>query len=151
MCFNICNLLLKDFTHHHVDVFASLLETCGRYLYVLPFTHDRMNNIIDTMLRLRRSKNLDLRQQTMLESAYFTVKPPERAVGKVKKQEYTKIQKFILHLFYKCMGTTDLSVNAMIRLLRKLPWDNAEEKVEYFVIKASLKICRTKYVHIPLL
>jgi len=52
--------------------------------YSLPFF--QMNDVLETMLRLRRAKNLDLRQQTILESAYFAVKPPEkeRSGGKDK-------------------------------------------------------------------
>lgn len=43
-----------------------------------------MVEVLETMLRLRRAKNLDLRQQALLDMAYFAVKPPER-VAKVKK------------------------------------------------------------------
>ena len=55
-----------------------------RYLYLLPYAHDRLEQVLDTMLRLRRAKNLDFRQQTMVEMAFFCVKPPER-VSKEKK------------------------------------------------------------------
>lgn len=80
MAFKMFKALLADFTQHNVDLLAQLLETCGRYLYLLPYTSERMNEVLETMLRLRRAKNLDLRQQTLLESAYFNVKPPERVV-----------------------------------------------------------------------
>jgi hypothetical protein len=50
----------------------------NRYLYVLPYTRERMSEVLETILRLRRLKNLDLRLQTNLEMAYFAVKPPER-------------------------------------------------------------------------
>ena len=145
--FTICTLLFQDFTNHNVDVFASLLETCGRYLYLLPYTHQRVVNVVETMMRLRRTKNLDLRRQTLLESAYFTVKPPERAT-RVKK-ELTRIQKYIVYIFTKKLGSKS-SVDPIVKLLRKLPWENPEERVEEFLVKWSLKISRTKYVHIPL-
>ena len=80
MALKMFKALLSDFTQHNVDLLAVLLETCGRYLYLLPYTTEKMNEILETMLRLRRAKNLDLRQQTLLESAYFNVKPPERVV-----------------------------------------------------------------------
>ena len=34
-----------------------------RYLYLLPYTHERTCEVIEMMLRLRRAKNLDLRLQ----------------------------------------------------------------------------------------
>jgi regulator of nonsense transcripts 2 len=145
--FTICTLLFKDFTNHNVDVFAALLETCGRYLFLLPHTHERVAIVVENMLRLRRAKNLDLRRQTLLESAYFTVMPPDRAT-RVKK-ELTTIQKYIVYLFTKKLGTK-ATVDSIVKLLRKLPWDSEEERVESFVVKWAMKISRTKHVHIPL-
>ena len=73
-----------DFTVINVELLSVLLETCGRFLYLLPYTHERMSQTLDTVMRLSRAKNIDVRQQTLLESAYFTVKPPER-VARVRK------------------------------------------------------------------
>jgi regulator of nonsense transcripts 2 len=37
--FKVFKNLLLDFSHHNVDLLAALLEGCGRYLYLLPYTH----------------------------------------------------------------------------------------------------------------
>jgi hypothetical protein len=34
-------LLLHDFTHHHIEMCCSLLETCGRFLFRNPDSHQR--------------------------------------------------------------------------------------------------------------
>lgn len=58
-----------------------------------------MVEVLDTMLRMRRAKNLDLRQQTLLESAYFAVKPPDRdrAADRAKKQ-LSVVQQYVRFL-----------------------------------------------------
>jgi hypothetical protein len=43
-----------------------------------------MEEVLETMLRLRRARNMDLRLQTLLEAAYFAVKPPERTAREKK-------------------------------------------------------------------
>lgn len=139
---------MKDFVHHNVDVFAALLESCGRYLYMLPYTRSRLVQTLEAMLRLRRAKNLDLRQQTLLESAYFTVKPPEKAARSTKAM--TAVQRFIKHLLLKRLGATDISVDDVIRTMRRLPWNSDAENVEFHVVRMCLKLCRTKYVLLPL-
>jgi regulator of nonsense transcripts 2 len=34
-------LLLHDFTHHHIEMCCSLLESCGRFLFRNPDSHQR--------------------------------------------------------------------------------------------------------------
>ena len=178
IAFKVFNLLLTDFTDHSIDMFAALLESCGRYLYVLSFTNQRISGIIDTMQRLRKLKKLDLWKQNILDSAYFTVKPPVNSLK--TKKEYTKIQKFIRYIFFEKLSS-GTPVFQIVKLLRKLPWipikkdvvvvadnvvvegtettettvsteTNVEEDVdiEEFVIKTCLKVCRTKYIDIRL-
>lgn len=77
---------LDDFTHHNIDVACNLLETCGRFLYRSPDTAQRMANMLDIMMRLKNVKNLDPRQSTLVENAYYLCKPPERSarISKVR-------------------------------------------------------------------
>ena len=75
-CTLVSKVMMSDFSIHNVELTAALMETCGRYLYLLPYTHQRMVEILETTARLRRAKNIDLRLQTVLEAAYFAVKPP---------------------------------------------------------------------------
>ncbi|CAM9207771.1 unnamed protein product, partial [Ectocarpus fasciculatus] len=149
MAFNIFTKLFMDFVNQNVLLCAILLETCGRFLYLLPYTHDRIEAILDTVLRLRRAKNLDSNCQMALEAAYFTVKPPERKELR-KKKELSRLQQYVRFLFSSKLSTSPGAVDKVIKELRKLPWTNKEEKVEHHVIKACLRVVRTKFVDIPL-
>jgi regulator of nonsense transcripts 2 len=146
MAFRVFQKFLSDFVHHNVELCACLLETCGRYLYLTPYTHDRLEKILDTVIRLRRAKNLDYRQQTALDEAYFAVKPPERSMR--KKKAYTDIQLYVRHLLLSKMTTSN--VDNIIRQLRKLPWNNREENVEGVIVKSTMKLARAKYSNVPL-
>lgn len=77
---------LDEFTHHNIDVACNLLETCGRFLYRSPETTLRMTNMLDILMRLKNVKNLDPRQSTLVENAYYLCKPPERSarISKVR-------------------------------------------------------------------
>ena len=70
---------LDDFSHHNIDVACNLLETCGRFLYRSPETTLRMTNMLDILMRLKNVKNLDPRQSTLVENAYYLCKLPERS------------------------------------------------------------------------
>ncbi len=156
-------LLMESFSSSTIEMLTTLLESCGRYLYLLPHTQESMNQILEMMLRLRRAKNLDLFQQTLLESAYFAVKPPDRSRlggkdGKDHKKELTVVQKYARYLIQQRLEDTssnrseinsDINVDDVIRSLRRLPWHSIEERVSYHVMKAVLKVARTKYISIP--
>ncbi|KAG2285283.1 hypothetical protein Bca52824_044887 [Brassica carinata] len=76
---NTSNACLDDFSHHNIDVACNLLETCGRFLYRSPETTLRMTNMLDILMRLKNVKNLDPRQSTLVENAYYLCKLPERS------------------------------------------------------------------------
>jgi regulator of nonsense transcripts 2 len=154
VAFKMFSVFLNDFSQHNVDLLSTLLETCGRFLYLIPYTHQKMNGVLDTTLRLRRAKNLDLRQQTLLESAYFSVKPVEKR-SKSKKKELSMIQLYINYLLQEKLDdkkkknhNPDLVEN-VIKCLRRLPWQKKNEKIEWHIVKTVLKISRTKYTNLP--
>lgn len=165
-CFN---RLLMDFVHHSIEMCSSLMETCGRYLYLMEVTGPHMEQILDSVMRLRRAKNIDVRHQMVLESAYYAVKPPDRKVK--QKKQYTMIQSYTRDLILKRLNSD--TVEFVIKQLRKLPWVESDEKkvshegevknedgsspptapvmqnIEYHVVKASLKLARSKYTNVP--
>jgi regulator of nonsense transcripts 2 len=154
-------LLTESFSSSTIEMLTAMLECCGRYLYLLPYTQDAMNQILEMMLRLRHAKNLDLYQQTLLESAYFAVKPPDRSRankdGQRGKKELTVVQQYARYLIQQRLEDTassgndsnGIGVDDVIRSLRRLPWQSPEERVSYHVMKAVLKVARTKYISIP--
>ncbi|EFH56060.1 hypothetical protein ARALYDRAFT_903199 [Arabidopsis lyrata subsp. lyrata] len=109
---------LDEFTHHNIDVACNLLETCGRFLYRSPETTLRMTNMLDILMRLKNVKNLDPRQSTLVENAYYLCKPPERSarISKVRPP---------LHQYIRKLLFSDLdkdSIANVLKQLRKLPW-----------------------------
>ena len=65
-------------------------------MYLLPYTHDRVVEVLDTMMRLQRVRNLDLRLQSVLEMAYFSVKPPE----KMNREKEVSLLSIYVHISY---------------------------------------------------
>lgn len=39
-------MLLSDFTHHHIEMACTLLETCGRFLFRSPDSHLRTSVLL---------------------------------------------------------------------------------------------------------
>ena len=106
---------------HSVQLLAALLETCGRFLYLLPYTSERMSGVLEAMLRLRRARNVDVHLQTVLEAAYFVVKPPERT-SRNRKPPLPPVQQYARYLILQQLDSPGVSVEAVIKSLRRLPW-----------------------------
>lgn len=141
--------LFNDFNHHNIELVAALMESCGRYLYLSPECHKRMEEVIETVQRLRKMKHFDMRQNTLIESAIYIVKPPERK--EKPKVEMTVVQKYIKFLFNEKLGTSEVTVDTLIMAVRKLPWQSQEEDVEAHILKACMSLTESKYVTIPIL
>lgn len=140
--FKMLKLLFKDFTNHNIELIAAIFETCGRYLYLTPYTHDRLEESLNTMLRLRRQQHVNARHQSLLEVAYFSVKPPERASK--EKKVLTNLQKYARYLILEKLNTSNVNVDNVIKSLRRLPWNNQEENLQLYVVKYVMKSVRTK-------
>ncbi|KAL0740188.1 hypothetical protein Bca4012_081701 [Brassica carinata] len=134
---------LDDFSHHNIDVACNLLETCGRFLYRFPETTLRMTNMLDILMRLKNVKNLDPRQSTLVENAYYLCKPPERSarISKVRPP---------LHQYIRKLLFSDLdkdSITNVLKQLRKLPWSECE----LYILNCFMKVHKGKYGQIHLI
>ncbi|KAM7277030.1 hypothetical protein ACFE04_018896 [Oxalis oulophora] len=143
LVFSCLKACLDDFTHHNIDVACNLLETCGRFLYRSPETTIRMGNMLEILMRLKNVKNLDPRQSTLVENAYYLCKPPERSarVSKVRPPLHQYIRKLLFSDLDKS------SIEHVLRQLRKLPW----KECEAYLVKCFLKVHKGKYGQIHLL
>ncbi|KAL1562893.1 Regulator of nonsense transcripts upf2 [Salvia divinorum] len=143
LVFSCLKACLDDFTHHNIDVACNLLETCGRFLYQSPETTVRMSNMLEILMRLKNVKNLDPRQSTLVEIAYYLCKPPERSarVSKVCPPLHQYIRKLLFSNLDKS------SIEHVLRQLRKLPWSECEE----YLLKCFLKVHIGKYGEIHLI
>lgn len=132
--FDCLKMCLDDFVHHNIDVACSLLECCGRFLYRSPATQVKANTMvcyplthvnlsqIERMMRLKNSKNLDSKQETALENAYYSCKPPERAAIKVK--ERSPIELFMRKLIHEELNESNKRF--VMDKMRKMDWQNNE-------------------------
>ncbi|KAL3835380.1 hypothetical protein ACJIZ3_010116 [Penstemon smallii] len=143
LVFSCLKACLDDFTHHNIDVACNLLETCGRFLYRSPETTVRMSNMLEILMRLKNVKNLDPRQSTLVENAYYLCKPPERSarVSKVRPP----LHQYIRKLLFSDLDKT--SIEHVLRQLRKLPWNECES----YLLKCFLKVQKGKYGQIHLI
>ncbi|KAL6494416.1 Regulator of nonsense transcripts upf2 [Orobanche gracilis] len=143
LVFSCLKACLDDFSHHNIDVACNLLETCGRFLYRSPETTIRMSNMLEILMRLKNVKNLDPRQSTLVENAYYLCKPPERSarVSKVRPPLHQYIRKLLFSDLDK------FSIEHVLRQLRKLPWNECEP----YILKCFLKVHKGKYGQIHLI
>lgn len=132
-------LLLEDFTHHNVEMACNLLEVCGRFLYRSPDSHIRTKHLLELMMRKKAVQNLDSRQLTLIENAFFYCNPPERQ--KVAQKERPPMHEYIRKLLYKDLSKT--TTEKVLRQIRKLPWDDPQ--VALYVIKCLIRVWNMKY------
>eukprot|EP01114_Cavostelium_apophysatum_P008182 TRINITY_DN2050_c0_g1_i2.p1 TRINITY_DN2050_c0_g1~~TRINITY_DN2050_c0_g1_i2.p1 ORF type:complete len:1232 (-),score=430.22 TRINITY_DN2050_c0_g1_i2:182-3877(-) len=140
-CLKMC---LDDFVHHNIDIACNLLETCGRFLYRSPETHVRTKNLLEMMMRLKNTQNLQSRLETMVENAFYQCIPPENQAKKVKEEP--PLKQYVRKLIYG-----DLNKNTakyVLKQLRKLPWKDPQ--IELFTIKCLVRIYKGRYNNVHL-
>lgn len=68
--------LLRDFTHHHIDMACLFLEHCGRFLLRSPDSHLRARALLEILVRKKKVQHLDGRQRSLVENALYYANPP---------------------------------------------------------------------------
>lgn len=77
--------LLFDFSHHNIEMACTMLDSCGRFLYRDPDSHQRTKIYLEQMMRKKLAMTLDTRYTMMIDNAYYSANPPvmqERALGR---------------------------------------------------------------------
>ncbi|KAF9507074.1 hypothetical protein BS47DRAFT_1321476 [Hydnum rufescens UP504] len=142
---HIFKVFLDDFTGVNIDNTAMLLEGCGRYLMRTDETREKMVSMVELMRRKQSAQHLDQRQILVLENAYYQCNPPERAPRQQK--ERTPTEQFIRHLVYDVLSKK--TIDKVLRLLRKLDWEDAE--IKKVVFSVFTKPWKLKFSNIGLL
>ena len=140
--FMAIKVLLDDFSQNSIDALAALLETTGRFLFRTPETSVRMANILDVMMKKKNAKNLDPRQNTLLENAFYASRPSEKGIS---QEEVPPLHQYIEFLIFLKLSSS--SVMQVVRQCRKLPL--AEEEVTNFFLKTLLDVRSIKVSCIP--
>eukprot|EP01130_Rhizamoeba_saxonica_P004396 TRINITY_DN179_c0_g1_i1.p1 TRINITY_DN179_c0_g1~~TRINITY_DN179_c0_g1_i1.p1 ORF type:complete len:1067 (-),score=270.91 TRINITY_DN179_c0_g1_i1:151-2997(-) len=134
---------LDDFVHHNIDIACTLLETCGCFLYRTPENTVKMGSMLDRMIRLKDMKSLEERYNSMIEAAYFTLRPPEQQGP--SKREKSPIELYVQKLIFEDLKKKNAGV--ILKKLRKLDW----QKHEQLAMRILLKIDKAKYSNLPLI
>ncbi|KAK7896803.1 hypothetical protein WMY93_022128 [Mugilogobius chulae] len=132
-------MLLSDFTHHHIEMACTLLETCGRFLFRSPDSHLRTSVLLEQMMRKKQAQHLDARYVTMVENAYYYCNPPP--IEKAVKKKRPPLQEYIRKLLYKDLSK--VTTEKVLRQMRKLPWQDPE--VKSYLICCMVNIWNVKY------
>lgn len=115
-------VLLHDFKHHHIEMACNLLETCGRFLYCNPDTHQRTMIYLQQMMRKKTVSALDSRYVTQIENAFYYVCPPETPAQ--PKEEEPAMHQFIRKVLHEDLQKSN--EEKILRLMRKLNWDDPD-------------------------
>ncbi|XP_069694080.1 regulator of nonsense transcripts 2-like isoform X2 [Periplaneta americana] len=135
-------LLLHDFTHHHIEMCCSLLESCGRYLFRNPDSHQRTKVYLEQMMRKKSVTALDSRYVTMIENAFYYVDPPDTAP--FVKKERPPMHEFIRKILYQELMKAN--TDKVLRLMRKLDWENSD--LAEYAVKCLTMAHNVKYYNI---
>jgi len=126
-CLQTC---LDDFGHHNVDVACALLEHAGGFLLRSPPTKDRAAKVVEAMMRLKKAKPLNGRDAALVDSVYYRCFPVDakRKAPKPRSELYLYVQYLLVHTLANNAKGPD-AVDAVVKELRKLPWDD-EHRVD---------------------
>lgn len=132
-------MLLSDFSHHHIEMACTLLETCGRFLFRSPESHLRTSVLLEQMMRKKQAQHLDVRYVTMVENAYYYCNPPP--MEKTVRRKRPPLQEYIRKLLYKDLSK--VTTEKVLRQMRKVPWQDPD--VKSYLICCMINIWNVKY------
>ncbi|KAL4658453.1 regulator of nonsense transcripts 2 isoform X1 [Arapaima gigas] len=132
-------MLLSDFSHHHIEMACTLLETCGRFLFRSPDSHLRTSVLLEQMMRKKQAMHLDARYVTLVENAYYYCNPPP--VEKAVRKRRPPLQEYIRKLLYKDLSK--VTTEKVLRQMRKLPWQDPD--IKSYLICCLVNIWNVKY------
>ena len=134
--------LLFDFTHHHIEMACTLVESCGAFLYRTPETHRRTKIYIEQMIRKKAALSFDAKYVTMIENAYYLVIPTE-------SQQENRIERPPKHQYIRKLLYTDLNksnVEKVLRQVRKFNWE--DPVMAAYLVKCIKNVWNIKYYNI---
>lgn len=123
--FNILSQCIKEFRRESLEQLSHMIDSCGRFLFLLPKTNPHMLKLMDIMERKKEKRNIEMSLQGIIENAILTCNPPVVAPRVVK--ERTPLEQYVRKLLLVNLSRS--SVEKILRQLRKLPWPESETLV----------------------
>ena len=140
VAFGCLQQLLRDFRGHNIEVAATLLDGCGRFLYRQPETHPRCKVLLETMMRLKNAKNVDESVGYLVENAYWQCVPHPK-VTKIAVKVVPPLHRFVISLFMtRSFGRKVADRSAA--LLRRLPWEDPSAGCVEALVIATLRVTK---------
>mmetsp|Transcript_33579 Transcript_33579/g.61792 ORF Transcript_33579/g.61792 Transcript_33579/m.61792 type:complete len:1566 (-) Transcript_33579:189-4886(-) len=131
---------LEDFSGYNIDVACCLLESCGRYLYRMKHTHSKLSQLMDTMMRIKKARNLDERHVAAITSAFMMVNPPPQTARTTK--EVPPLEAYLRHLLMTRLEAEEKSISFVSKQIQRMPWSDPGTDCGALVCKYMLKACR---------
>eukprot|EP01138_Halocafeteria_seosinensis_P012462 gb/GECG01012734.1/.p1 GENE.gb/GECG01012734.1/~~gb/GECG01012734.1/.p1 ORF type:complete len:1676 (+),score=290.80 gb/GECG01012734.1/:1-5028(+) len=139
MIFRLLSRCIRDFSSHSIELLATILEGCGKYLYMLSQTRERVQQVLDTMQKLKKAKGLDGLRASLLDNAYYAC-VPVTGNNKPKRKERPMLYEFLRYLILEKLGK--ISTNEIVKAIRRLPW-STEPMVSQWFRKAVFRSIQT--------
>jgi len=143
--FHCLKVSLDDFSRMNIEIIATLLENCGRYLLRSPETSPRMTGFLEVLQRKKAAQHLGQQERMLVENAVYYVNPPERAA--IQQKERTTLDLYVRKLVY--MDLNKKTLEKVIKQIRKLHWEEAE--VVEVLRKIFIKPGKIRFSHVHLL
>jgi len=132
---------LDDFSGYNVDVACCLLESCGRYLHRTKHTLAKLSNLMDTMTRIRKTRNFDERTIALINSAFYMVIPPQTG-NRQHSKVLSTLEAYLKDLLLVRLIPDQRMIAFISKQLLRFPWSNASIKCSALIVKYLLKACR---------
>lgn len=139
MVFRILSRCIRDFSSHSIEVLACILEGCGKYLYMLSQTRARLQQVLDTMQKLKKAKGLDGIRASLIDNAYYAC-VPVTGNHRPKKKDRPFLYEFLRYLVLEKLGK--LNTTEVVKILRRLPW-TSEPMVPIWLRKSVFRSIQT--------
>ncbi|KAJ2649188.1 mRNA decay protein [Coemansia sp. RSA 1250] len=150
--FRCAKVLLEQPHAHNLEVLCALLDACGRYLRAQPKTAERMDMLLDVLLRRRRTLNLDDHTLQLIENAHQACQPHTRKAEKVTKYR-TPLELYVRKLIYEDLNSA--AADVVFTQLRRLPWGDGTDcdvqRVRHALLSCFTKVWKIKHAHVYLL
>ncbi|KAK5109593.1 hypothetical protein LTR62_006830 [Meristemomyces frigidus] len=143
--FHCLKVGLDDFSRMNIEIIATLLENCGRYLLRNSETSPRMSSFLETLQRKKGAQHLGQQERMLIENAMYFVNPPERSA--IQQKERTTLDLYVRKLVY--LDLSKKSLEKVIKQIRKLHWEEAE--VVDVLRKIFVKPSKIKFSNVHLL
>ncbi|KAJ2365510.1 mRNA decay protein [Coemansia sp. RSA 2610] len=147
--FRCAKQLLEEFHAQNVEVLCALLDGCGRFLRAQAKTAERVEALLEVLLRKRRVMNLDDRTLLLIENACSACRlaSGSRPVRPVKYR--TPYEQYIRKLIYEDLSPS--TAGTVCTRLRRLPWNEPDDvqRVRHALVSCFTKVWKIKHANVP--